>query len=644
MSFLKGVVYTTPFFVIIRAMSVLSTWTYRWLALIHDTCWVPVSLLLAFLLRFNLEAIPASQLALFWILLSIAIPVQITMFHYFGLYRGIWKFASVPDLVRILQAALIGAAITFLILFIWQRLENVPRSVIVLYPVLLIAGLAIPRLFYRWLKDRRIGLASKRGKRALIVGAGRAGELLIRDLLKDDQYQPVAFLDDSRKKHGLDIHGVRVVAGIEAFEEQVKALDIEIVLLAIPTASPTLMRSLVDKSLAFKIPCRTLPSLSELADGKVEVGALREIRLEDLLGRDEIRLDDLQVREFLKGKRVLITGAGGSIGSEFCRQVAEYQPERLIMVDHGEYNLYQIDGEMRTARDGLVVSLLGDIRDEARMRWIFEHYQPQVVFNAAAYKHVPLVEENPAEGVKTNVLGTSKIADLAVEYGCEKFVQVSTDKAVNPTNVMGASKRAAEIYCQNLNARSVKTAFITTRFGNVLGSAGSVVPLFEKQIKQGGPVTVTHPEITRYFMTIPEAVRLILQAGSMGAGGEIFVLDMGDPVKIVDLAEQMIHLSGMEVGKDIEIKFTGLRPGEKLYEELFHHSESLMGTSHPKIMLSASREVDWKEMQALLEKLRGACAEREVDRVRALLQEMVPEFVQSSAASNVDKPDGAKLH
>lgn len=625
-------------------MTLLSLWAYRWLALIHDLVWVPVAIMTAYLLRFNLEWTPDAYITGQWLLIAMAIPIQFYSFHLFGLYRGIWRFASIPDLVRIIKAVVAGVLVTFLVLFVWQRLEGIPRSVMILYPVLLVAGLSVPRLFYRWLKDHRFSVANEQAKRALIVGAGRAGELLVRDLLKDGQYLPVGFLDDNRKKHGLDVHGVRVVGGTDAFEEQVGKLGVEIVLLAIPTASAKQMRELVDKSLALKIPCRTLPSLSELADGKVEVGALREIKLEDLLGREEISLDDLQVREFLKDKRVLITGAGGSIGSEFCRQVAGYNPEKLIMVDHGEYNLYQIDGEMRAANDGMIVSLLGDIRDESRMRWVFEQYRPHVVFNAAAYKHVPLVEDNPAEGVKTNVLGTSKIADLAVEYGCEKFVQVSTDKAVNPTNVMGASKRAAEIYCQNLNERSPNTAFITTRFGNVLGSAGSVVPLFEKQIKQGGPITVTHPEITRYFMTIPEAVRLILQAGSMGNGGEIFVLDMGEPVKIVDLAEQMVHLSGMEVGKDIEIKFTGLRPGEKLYEELFHHSESLMGTSHPKIMLSASREVDWKEMQALLEKLRGACAEREVDTVRSLLHEMVPEFVQPSHSDETAKPDGAVLH
>jgi len=623
-------------------MSVFSVWAYRWLALIHDTIWVPVTLYLAFLLRFNLEGIPAAYQQSYWTITAIALPVQLIAFHYFGLYRGIWRFASVPDLIRILKAVTAGVVATFLILFVWTRLAGMPRSVIILYPVLLTAGLAVPRLFYRWLKDRRLGLAPSEGKRALIVGAGRAGELLVRDLLKDQQYLPVAFLDDDRKKHGLDIHGVRVAGGTDAFEEQVEKLSVEIVLLAIPTASTSLMRQLVDKSSALKLPCRTLPSISELADGKVEVGNLREIRLEDLLGRDEISLDEESVNTFLKGKRVLVTGAGGSIGSELCRQVLQHQPEQLVMLDNGEFNLYRIEGELNRGH-APVVAVLGDIRDESRMRWVFEYFRPQVVFNAAAYKHVPLVEENPAEGIKTNVLGTCQLADPAVEYGCDKFVQVSTDKAVNPANVMGATKRAAEIYCQNLNGRTATTAFVTTRFGNVLGSAGSVVPLFERQIREGGPVTVTHPEITRYFMTIPEAVRLILQAGSMGKGGEIFVLDMGQPVKIVDLAEQMIRLSGMEPGRDIEIRFTGLRPGEKLYEELFHQEEALMGTSHPKIMLSSSREVDWDGLQKLLGKIRAACSERELETLRALLREMVPEFTPQSEGES-GKPEGAVLH
>jgi len=625
-------------------MSTFSVLSYRWLPLIHDTVWVPVALFLAFMLRFNLEGIPELFLTPLWLLIAIAVPVQIAAFYYFGLYRGIWRFSSVPDLVRIIKAVAVGSLATFIILFIWTRLENVPRSVFILYPALLMAGLAIPRLFYRWLKDHSFGFAPGEGKRALIVGAGRAGELLARDLLKDQQYQPVAFLDDDRKKHGLDIHGIRVTGGTDDFDEQVEKLGVEIVLLAIPTASATQMRRLVDKSAALKIPCRTLPSLPELADGKVEVGKLREIRIEDLLGREEITLDDSSVMGFLKDKRVLVTGAGGSIGSELCRQIILHAPEQLVMLDNGEFNLYRIEGEIRRQDAKHTVALLGDIRDEARVRWVFESCRPQVVFNAAAYKHVPLVEENPTEGVKTNVLGTCKLADLAVEYGCEKFVQVSTDKAVNPANVMGATKRAAEIYCQNLNARTAATAFITTRFGNVLGSAGSVVPLFEKQIREGGPVTVTHPEITRYFMTIPEAVRLILQAGAMGKGGEIFVLDMGEPIKITDLATQMIHLAGYEPGRDIKIEFTGLRPGEKLYEELFHKEESLMGTTHPKIMLAASREVAWDEMQALLGKLRTACSDREVETLRALLKEMVPEFIPQADSETVAKPDGAILH
>jgi len=625
-------------------MNKFSVWAYRWLPLAHDTVWIPIALFMAFLLRFNLELIPASYVPSFWLILSVSLPVQLVSFYCFGLYRGIWRFASVPDLMRILKAVVVGALVTFLALFIWQRLEGIPRSVIVLYPILLIAGLAVPRLLYRWMKDQHLGFSSQQGKRALIIGAGRAGELLVRDLLKGGQYQPVAFLDDDKKKHGLEIHGVRVITGTGLFEEQVGKLNIEIVLLAMPTASAALMRKLVDQSAVVKIPCRTLPSLPELADGTVEVGTLRDIQIEDLLGREEIVLDDVQIQGFLKDKSVLVTGAGGSIGSELCRQILLYQPEKLIMLDHGEYNLYQIEGEIGRNKVVSVVALLGDIRDESRMKWVFETYQPHIVFNAAAYKHVPLVEENPAEGIKTNVLGTCKLADITVENGCEKFVQVSTDKAVNPANVMGATKRAAEIYCQNLNDRTSRTAFITTRFGNVLGSAGSVVPLFQTQIQQGGPVTVTHPEITRYFMTIPEAVRLILQAGSMGDGGEIFVLDMGEPIKIVDLAEQMICLSGMEPEKDIKIEFTGLRPGEKLFEELFHKAESLMGTTHPKIMLSASREVDWDEMQSLLEKLRISCVEREIEKLRALLQELVPEFVQNPTLDSPVKPDGAIVH
>jgi len=606
-------------------------WRSRWMAFLHDVLWIPLAVVAAFWVRFNLESIPSSNQSAMWSMLAVCLLIQTISFWSFSLYRGIWRFASIPDLLRIMRAVSIGVLLSFAVLFIWLRLEGIPRSVMLLYPMFLLTGLTIPRLLYRWVKDHHMGFARAQGKRTLVIGAGQAGELLLRDLLKHADYMPVGILDDSKRKQGMEIHGVRVMAQLHELEKYIRILSVDLVILAIPSANHDVLQQLMRICSDSNIACRILPSLSELREEKVSVGALRDIRIEDLLGRDVIELDDSQVSCFLQGQCILVTGAGGSIGSELCRQILAFQPSQLVMLDHGEFNLYSIDQELSPKHDA-VIPLLGDMRDEARMRWVFETWQPDVVFNAAAYKHVPLVEGNPAEGVKTNVLGTCQLADIAVEYACKKFVQVSTDKAVNPANVMGASKRAAEIYCQNLNQRQKNTAFITTRFGNVLGSAGSVVPLFQKQIEQGGPITVTHPDMTRYFMTIPEAVSLILQAGSMGEGGEIFVLDMGSPMKITDLAEQMIHLSGLEVGKDIAIEFTGLRPGEKLYEELFHEKEALIGTKHPKIMLSASREVDWDSLQDSLRRLQQACTAREVEHVKGLLKELVPEFVASKDA------------
>ncbi len=601
----------------------------RWLVFLHDLLWIPAAVFIAFSLRFNLSSVPEMYVASMHVLMVIAVPVQAWVFWYFSLYRGVWRFASIPDLLRIVKAVLVGVLLTFALMFIWQRLEGLPRSVLILYPLLLILFLAVPRMLYRWFKDRHLQLERFERKRALVVGAGRAGELLVRELLKEGPYNPVAFLDDAARRQGQEIHGVRVVGTLGTLTEAVDRYDIEVVLLAIPSASNRLIRKVFEASQHAGVVCRTLPSVVDLADGRVEVSRLRDIRIDDLLGRDEICHDSEEVQAFLKQKKVLITGAGGSIGSELCRQVLEYEPAQLVMLDHGEFNLYTIEQELCAHRlADRCHALLGDIRDEDRMRWIFEHFRPQVVLNAAAYKHVPLVEENPAEGVKTNIFGTCQLADLAVHYAVEKFIQVSTDKAVNPANVMGATKRAAEIYCQNLDQRAKHTAFITTRFGNVLGSAGSVVPLFEQQIRQGGPVTVTHPEITRFFMTIPEAVSLILQASAMGQGGEIFVLDMGEPVKIDDLARQMIRLAGLEPGKDIEIRYTGLRPGEKLYEELFHEGELCEKTPHPKVMLAASRRVDWDELQTLLRRLKEDCRLRNIEHLKQGLRRFVPEFHQ----------------
>lgn len=602
----------------------------RWMAICHDLLWVPLALFLAFSLRFNLEEIPLAYLESFFFLVLIAVPVQFLSFSWFGLYRGIWRFASLPDLLRILRAVALGATITFTIIFIWKRMDDVPRSVMVLYPFLLMAGLALPRLLYRWLKDQSLGYINESGQRALIIGAGHAGEVLVRDLLKGSRYLPVAFLDDDARKQGLEIHGIRVAGNTKVLEQHVRQLEVDVVLLAMPRAKRSRVRELVERCASIHTPCKTLPLLQDLKSKSQKPDVLREVRIEDLLGRDEITLDDSSVRQWLKDKRVLVTGAGGSIGSELCRQILVCQPDCLVMLDHSEFNLYSIDQEL--GQSEAVVSRLGDIRDRGWMEKVLRQNRPHILFNAAAYKHVPLVELNPTEGIKTNVGGTCDLADLAVSHGCKTFVQVSTDKAVNPTNIMGATKRIAEIYCQNLN-ESVQTAFITTRFGNVLGSAGSVVPLFRRQIEEGGPVTVTHPDITRYFMTIPEAVSLILEAGCMGQGGEIFVLDMGDPIKIVDLAHQMIRLSGQIPDQDIAITFTGLRPGEKLYEELFHGAEAMQKTRNPKIMLSAARYSDVTVLRQQLGTLRSCCEQdKDMAALQALIQQIVPEYQAEPSA------------
>ncbi len=604
----------------------LYIWKSRWFAFVHDMLWIGLAVYLAFAFRFDFGKIPAHHIEGAWNLLYIMLPILVVTYWFFGLYRGIWRFASLPDLQRIFQAVVVGSLVAYFILFIWTRLEGIPRSTLVLYPIILMGGLAVPRLFYRWFKDRKLKLASADAKRVLIIGAGEAGELLVRDILKREAYLPIGFLDDARNKKGMDIQGVRVLGGLSELTHVVQDLEIDEVFIALPSVDKNILQALVKQCSDLHVVFKTLPSLKEMEDHTLKAGDLRRIRLEDLLGRDEISLDSQRVCDFIRGKKVMITGAGGSIGSELSRQLLSFMPSSLIMVDHAEFNLYQIDNELKGVKNYKVVkSILGDIRDEERMEWVFHQFKPDIVFNAAAYKHVPLVEENPAEGIKTNVLGTSMIADMAAKFNCNYFVQVSTDKAVNPANVMGATKRLAEIYCQNLNARC-ETAFITTRFGNVLGSAGSVVPLFKQQIEAGGPVTVTHKDITRYFMTIPEAVSLILQAATMGNGGEIFVLDMGEPVKIVDMAKQMIRLAGFTPYDDIEIKFTGLRPGEKLFEELFHEAEALQGTIHPKIMLSGTREVDWDEVQQRLLLIRQACQKRDVPTLIDLLQQLVPEF------------------
>ncbi len=598
----------------------------RWSALVHDLTCVPMALALAYWLRFNLGPIPLQYQHSLLTLILFAVPIQGIFFWYSGLYRGLWRFASIPDLVRIFKGVGLGSLVILAITFLWTRLHGIPRSVFLLYPLLLVAGLSASRIAYRWYKDHRLGFSSQEGTRTLIVGAGRAGEMLVRDLLHRVEYRPLAFLDDTPDMYKREIHGVPVQGGTDQLGEVCRLLSIELVLFAIPSANKALLQRLVLECNQIGVRCQTLPSVFEMAGHQVDAKKLRSVTVEDLLGREVVELDYDAIAGYLTGKVVLVTGGGGSIGSELCRQIAAQKPAQLVVFDNGEFNLYTIEYELRHNLSNIVFdAVLGDVKNQDRVNWLFKTYRPDVVYHAAAYKHVPMVEANPVEGVGNNIFGTKVVADAADRFSAGRFVLVSTDKAVNPVNVMGATKRIAEIYCQNLNSRS-KTQFITTRFGNVLGSAGSVVPLFQKQIEKGGPVTVTHKDITRYFMTIPESVSLILQAGAMGGGGEIFVLDMGKPVLIHDLAKQMIQLSGLKVEKDIKIIYTGLRPGEKLYEELLHESEVLKRTTHDKLFLARSRNIDWSWLGNQLAELERVAVSRDVGKMLTIMHDIVPEF------------------
>jgi FlaA1/EpsC-like NDP-sugar epimerase len=604
----------------------------RWVVFIHDLTMIPAAWFGAYWLRFNLDAVPAP---IFERAIVVAVPLilmQGSVFWYFGLYRGLWRYASLPDLARIVKSVVIGSLVSAGTLFLLTRMELVPRSVFPLHTILLFGLLAGPRLFYRWLKDHRF--YSRHGRRVLIVGAGRAGEMLVRDLLRESPslHEPVAFVDDDRAKVGKELHGIPVVAGCEEIPGVVQKYEAESILIAMPSASSVQMRRIVGQCEASGIAFRTLPRMQDLVTGQVSLREIREVQIEDLLGREKVTLDWAAITLGLAEKAVLVTGGGGSIGSELCRQIARLKPSILVILERSEFNLYKIDLELRRAFPGIaLVSVLGDVGDRAALDGVMQAHRPDTIFHAAAYKHVPMLEHQVRPAVMNNVFGTRNVADAADRFGCDSLVLISTDKAVNPANVMGTTKRVAEMYCQSLNATS-KTRFITVRFGNVLGSDGSVIPLFQSQIARGGPVTVTHPEITRFFMTIPEASQLILQASVMGQGGEIFVLDMGEPIKISYLADQLIRLSGKRPGEDIEIVYTGLRPGEKLFEELFHPEEELSETTHPKIMLAQSRRIGSAELRNEMDELRRACDNMEDAAIRVHLQRLVPEQVSPGVA------------
>ena len=595
-------------------------------AFLHDLLMIPAAWFFGYWVRFNFSSIPEEYLteALLW--LPLAIVTQTAAFIYFGLYRGDWRFASLPDMMRIIKAVLIGTLICLAVITLATRLNNVPRTLFLFYAISLIGLLGTPRFFYRWLKDRKLYL--NEGSRVLIVGAGRAGEMLVRDLLRDPErsLMPVGFLDDDISKRGVEIHGIRVLGPCKRIPELVEEMGVELILLAVPSARSQQMRHLVKLCETTGIPFRTLPCMQDLIAGRVSVNTLRVVSIEDLLGRDPVRLDKQAIHAEMSGRCVLISGSGGSIGTELCRQVARLNPARLVLLDNSEFNLFQIENELRQNFPETKLHVaLADVTDAAAVEHLFQTQKPDIVYHAAAYKHVPMLESRVREAVRNNVMGTRSMALAADRHGCDAFVLISTDKAVNPANIMGASKRIAEIFCQNINQHST-TRFITVRFGNVLGSNGSVVPLFKAQIMAGGPVTVTHPDMIRYFMTIPEACQLILQAESMGRGGEIFVLDMGDPVSITYLAEQMIRLSGKEPVRDIEIVYTGLRPGEKLFEELFHEKEKLEGTRHEKILLSRHRKIDWNFLNGVIATMESACETYDESTLLGSINKLVPEL------------------
>jgi len=598
---------------------------YRLIISLFDLCMVPLAWFGAYWLRYNLSDIPEAAVHQAVATLPWVIVIQAIFFWYFGVYRGIWRFVSVSDLLRIIKAAVLGCITFAILLFFYMRLENVPRSAFPLYIVLLIILLGGPRLMYRIFKEWRSG--KNKNQRALIIGAGSAGELLVRDLLRstNHQYLPVAFVDDSISKHGQEIHGIRVLGGCSKIKEIVEKKSIDVALIALPSAAAQEMQQIVEYCRSANIPFQTLPSISELASGEVTLSSLREVAVEDLLGREQVELDWQEIKKTIAGKTILISGGGGSIGSEICRQVAKLNPKGLVVLENSEYNLYQLQQEISANFPELNFQVyLGSVTDKFLVERVLAETKPNIIFHAAAYKHVPILEKQVYVAITNNVVGTKVLASSAINAGVDKFILISTDKAVRPANVMGATKRLAEMVCQYYNNKN-HTKFITVRFGNVLGSSGSVVPLFKKQLISGGPITVTHPDITRFFMTIPEAVRLILQACVLSSGGEIFVLDMGEPIKIKFLAEQIIRLSGKEPDVDIKIVYTGLRPGEKLHEELFYQHEEIMRTKHRKIMQARSSSINDDFMQRV-ENLQSILQHDDATKLQLLLRELVPDF------------------
>ena len=599
----------------------------RLIVFLCDTVLISLALCLAFLLRFDFT-IPPAQLELFWQCLLVVIIVKPLVFIVTGFYNSLWRYASVQDAVEIFKGVTLASFLAVAAVFFLRQFTPIPRSVFFLDWFLLFALLAASRLVWRVWRETYVVSRSCEGPRTLIVGAGEAGSLLLKEIWRQPHaaYSVIGFVDDDPEKKGMKLHGVPVLGGAKQLKSLIIANEIEDVIIAMPSADGKTLRGIMDSCKNANVTFKTLPSIGELIDGTLTVSQIKNVEIEDLLGRDPVVLDRELIGSYLTGKRVLVSGAGGSIGSEICRQVALFSPAKLILLDQAETPLYEIEKEL-VARfpEVRIMPLIADVRDRDKIMQAFDEFAPEVVFHAAAYKHVPMMEYNPTQAVLNNVFGSRNIADAAHESRVHNLVMISTDKAVNPTNVMGATKRAAEIYIQALS-RVSSTKFTTVRFGNVLGSNGSVIPLFKEQIAKGGPVTVTDKRIIRYFMTIPEATQLVLQAGSMGSGSEILVLDMGDPVRIVDLAEELIRLSGLTPYEDIDIVVTGLRPGEKLFEELLIDGEGVLPTAHKKIKVLAPVHIELQPVRDELATLYDSARSDSVHELIESLKRLVPEF------------------
>lgn len=599
------------------------------------------SLFLSFLLSTNMQFRSSWLVGQFPFMLIAVLVIKLIVFGLFKQYRGWWRYVGISDLFTIFRASLIS---TVTILCAWylflavpeirrikelDALKDIPQAVFLLDmfgTILILAGL---RMAIRLYHEEFRTVENARLKKLLIVGAGNAGEALLREIhrMTVAQYDVIGFIDDDPAKKGINIHGLPILGTVEQSPEICEKYSIDEIAIAIPSASHKQLRRVIQVCQGAKIHFRTVPSITDIASGKLRVSQIRDVDINDLLGREVVQLDLNLIEDYLHQKVIMVTGAGGSIGSEMCRQVCNYEPKQLLLIEQAENPLFFIERELRQSFPNInIKAIICDITDKDRVENIFQSCKPQVVIHAAAHKHVPLMETNPGEAFKNNVVGTRNLAQASDKFKAENFVMISTDKAVNPTSLMGSSKRIAEMYVQDLNNTS-DTHFTTVRFGNVLGSNGSVIPIFKKQIAQGGPVTVTHPDMKRYFMTIPEASQLVLQAAAMGKGGEIFVLDMGEPVKIIDLARELITLSGFRPGEDIEIAFTGTRPGEKLFEELSIKGEDMLPTRHPKIGIWKNIPVNRKTLYSNIDSLINLSKTQDYEKIVEQVKVLIPEYI-----------------